>query len=71
MEKQKQPVVDAKGEPKLHKNGKPKTETVEVEVEPGYEKKITPAGIDHSKLVPYLFAVIDDLRDRIEQLENQ
>ena len=33
------------------------------------EKTVTPAGVDQSKIVPYLLAVIKDLKDRVEALE--
>ena len=32
--------------------------------------KVSPAGVDQSKVVPYLIAVIADLRNRLEALEN-
>jgi hypothetical protein len=31
--------------------------------------EVTPAGVDQSKMVPYLLAVIKDLKDRVEALE--
>jgi len=46
------------------------TEAVEA-VEAKYEDlKVSPAGVDQSKVVPYLMGVIKDLNDRLKVLEK-
>ncbi len=40
--------------------------TEEYEITPAIEHKVSPVGVDQSKIVPYLVGVIDDLRNRDE-----
>lgn len=50
---------DKKGEPRLNADLSPMMETVDVEVTPEIEEKVTPAGVDQAKAVPILLAKIE------------
>lgn len=55
-----------KGKLRFNADDSPMMETVDVELSPEIQKKVSPAGVDQSKVVPYLIAVIDDLRNRLD-----
>jgi len=54
-----------KGEPKLDADGNQLTETVTTQELVTPEKVVTPAGVDQSKVVPYLVAKIEQLERRL------
>lgn len=59
---EEKPILDEEG------NDTGETETVVVKEK--IEKRVTPAGVDQSKVVPYLVAKIEQLERRIKQLEG-
>ena len=46
-------------------DGNPTTEIEEVVVTPAVDKKVTPAGVDQSKVTPILLAKIEQLERRL------
>lgn len=56
---------DKKGEPRLNADLSPMMETVDVEITPEIDERVTPAGVDQAKAVPILLAKIEQLERRL------
>lgn len=56
---------DKKGEPRLNADSSPMMETVDVEVTPEIDERVSPAGVDQAKAVPILLAKIEQLERRL------